>query len=291
MQGFVVNRFRGDRALLAPGLEMLRALTGRPTFGVVPYAEDLWLDEEDRPDPSAYRDPGRAGRRVTCCGWRSCRPATVEQPHGPGSAGGRAGRDDPVRLATRRRSPTPTSSWCPARGRRWTICTGFERRGIDSALLAATPMRAPDLGDLRWLSDVGRVDRRPRREQTRNGRRPRSSARRRQCSGPRRSWPAPRRRSADGSVVEGYEIHHGIVHRRAGTPFFADEGCRSGSVAGTSWHGLFENDAFRRSFPGRGGLARGRAFVPVARLSFGELREARFDRWPTWSRNIWTPMR
>ena len=50
VQGFVVNRFRGDRALLDPGLEMLRALTGRPTLGVLPYMEDLSIDEEDRPE-------------------------------------------------------------------------------------------------------------------------------------------------------------------------------------------------------------------------------------------------
>ena len=34
VSGFVVNKFRGDPALLAPGLEQLRDLTGRPTYGV-----------------------------------------------------------------------------------------------------------------------------------------------------------------------------------------------------------------------------------------------------------------
>src|SRR5262249_10454073 len=43
----------------------------------------------------------------------------------------------------------------------------------------------------------------------------------------------PRRELHDGSVVEGYEIHHGVVTREGGEPFFADEGCRIGSVAGT----------------------------------------------------------
>ena len=37
--GFVINKFRGDPSILAPGLEMLRGLTGRPTLGVLP-----WLD-------------------------------------------------------------------------------------------------------------------------------------------------------------------------------------------------------------------------------------------------------
>src|ERR1700757_1628573 len=34
--GFVINKFRGDARLLAPGLEMLTGLTGRPVLGVLP---------------------------------------------------------------------------------------------------------------------------------------------------------------------------------------------------------------------------------------------------------------
>ena len=37
--GFVVNKFRGDPALLAPGLDQLRELTGRPTYGVIPHSD------------------------------------------------------------------------------------------------------------------------------------------------------------------------------------------------------------------------------------------------------------
>ena len=45
--GFVVNKFRGDQALLQPGLQQLEKLTGRPTYGVLPYVDELWLDTED----------------------------------------------------------------------------------------------------------------------------------------------------------------------------------------------------------------------------------------------------
>ncbi|MCA1705595.1 MAG: cobyric acid synthase, partial [Actinobacteria bacterium] len=41
--GFVINKFRGDPDLLAPGLEQLRALTGRRSFGVLPFCDRLWL--------------------------------------------------------------------------------------------------------------------------------------------------------------------------------------------------------------------------------------------------------
>ncbi|WP_068013485.1 cobyric acid synthase [Nocardia mexicana] len=47
ISGFVINKFRGDVELLRPGLEQLATLTGRPTLGVLPYAEDLWIDAED----------------------------------------------------------------------------------------------------------------------------------------------------------------------------------------------------------------------------------------------------
>jgi adenosylcobyric acid synthase len=48
--GFVINKFRGERRLLAPGLDMLTALTGRPTLGVLPWLPGLWLDVEDSLD-------------------------------------------------------------------------------------------------------------------------------------------------------------------------------------------------------------------------------------------------
>jgi adenosylcobyric acid synthase len=45
--GFVINRFRGDPALLEPGLEWLQARTGKPVLGVLPYLHGLFLDAED----------------------------------------------------------------------------------------------------------------------------------------------------------------------------------------------------------------------------------------------------
>lgn len=47
VQGFVINRFRGDIALLNPGLEWLEKYTGKPVLGVLPYLHDLWLEAED----------------------------------------------------------------------------------------------------------------------------------------------------------------------------------------------------------------------------------------------------
>ena len=45
--GFVINRFRGDLALLEPGLDWLEAKTGKPVLAVLPYLRDLFLEAED----------------------------------------------------------------------------------------------------------------------------------------------------------------------------------------------------------------------------------------------------
>jgi adenosylcobyric acid synthase len=45
--GFVINKFRGDIALLQPGLDWLEQRTGKPVIGVLPYLHDLHLEAED----------------------------------------------------------------------------------------------------------------------------------------------------------------------------------------------------------------------------------------------------
>ncbi len=46
-KGFLINKFRGDRSLLQPGVEIMERRLGLPCVGVVPYLHDLDLDEED----------------------------------------------------------------------------------------------------------------------------------------------------------------------------------------------------------------------------------------------------
>ena len=50
VQGFVINRFRGDIALLQPGLDWLERRTGKPVLGVLPYLMDFHLEAEDAID-------------------------------------------------------------------------------------------------------------------------------------------------------------------------------------------------------------------------------------------------
>ncbi len=47
IKGFVINRFRGDLALLQSGLDWLEARTGKPVLGVLPYLHGLHIEAED----------------------------------------------------------------------------------------------------------------------------------------------------------------------------------------------------------------------------------------------------
>lgn len=67
LTGFVLNKFRGDAALLAPGPEQLEALTGVPVVGVLPMKRDHGLPEED----GLYATPATAPvePRVAIIAW------------------------------------------------------------------------------------------------------------------------------------------------------------------------------------------------------------------------------
>ena len=62
IRGFILNKFRGDPALLAPAPEQLQALTGIPTVATLPMWWQHGLPEED----GVFDERSRSAGAVTC---------------------------------------------------------------------------------------------------------------------------------------------------------------------------------------------------------------------------------
>lgn len=62
--GFVINRFRGDVALLRPGLDWLTQETGKPVLGVLPYLHGLHIEAEDSVPKQQNASGNVDGKRI-----------------------------------------------------------------------------------------------------------------------------------------------------------------------------------------------------------------------------------
>jgi adenosylcobyric acid synthase len=85
-----------------------------------------------------------------------------------------------------------------------------------------------------------------------------------------------------GHPVHGYEIHHGRVLHSGESPLVtgADgvgEGADAGVVLGTHWHGLLENDGFRRALLHRVSGSVPAGFTPAGDTRFAEVRAGQLD--------------
>jgi len=308
VRGFVVNKLRGDPALLLDGCAQLEAACGVPTLGVLPYLHDLGLDAEDslalqgrRPRPSrpalgdtldiaVVRVPRISN--VTDVDALSIEPGVgvrlVEDPTALG--------DPDLIILPGSKATVADLGWLRARGFDRAlqrlgdreepglilgICGGYQQLGqriVDDGIEA--PSARPDGGSGEpgatagpagsgGVAGLGLLDVVTTFAPTKVVRQ--------------------RRGVAMGQTVEGYEIHHGRVERGPGTPAWVhlddaagaeEEGAVEpdrAAVVGTSVHGLFESDGFRASFLTEVGRRRGKAFVPAG-TSFRAAREAQIDR-------------
>jgi adenosylcobyric acid synthase len=75
LKGFIINKFRGDAALFKDGERLIARRTRRPVLGVLPYAPDLILPEED--SVALRRKPKAGSWAESGC----LRLAVVRLPH------------------------------------------------------------------------------------------------------------------------------------------------------------------------------------------------------------------
>jgi adenosylcobyric acid synthase len=289
LSGFVINKFRGHRDLLDPALRQIGALTGRPVLGVVPYLSGIWIDAEDAvatERPYAVQPP--AGAQGEMAQGETLRVAVIRLPRISNFTDIDALALEPgvaVRFVTTP-AETADADLVVVPGTRATVADlGWLRsQGLDVALQRRAAAGKPILaicGGYQMLGTVIDDD-----IESRSG-----------AIAGLGLLPVATRFAADktlarpagycaGSPVAGYEIHHGLVDVDGGEPWFTSEpggggtaldGCRCGAVSGTLWHGILENDEFRRAYLTEiAGLA-GRDFAPAPDTSFAAARQAQFD--------------
>ncbi len=278
--GFVLNKFRGDPALLGEATEVLRRRCGVATLGVLPWLGPLGLDAEDslslplrRPpqlseeagdvldvavvalprlsnftdvDPLAF-EPQVSVRYVTHPGQLG-RPDLVVLPGTKATVADLAWLRASG-LAQRLEALTARGDGPALLG----ICGGFQMLGrrVEEPAGSAQGLGLVPAVSVFCEEKVLRRDR--------------------------------GRHVGSGEEVEGYLIHHNrTVTEPGASPLFeldhgaegvAEEGR---AIFGTSLHGLFEADGFRAAFLGAVAARRGRRFVP-ATSPFAAVRQEALD--------------
>ncbi|MFT4299809.1 MAG: cobyric acid synthase [Aeromicrobium sp.] len=262
--GFVVNKFRGDAALLAPGIESLEQLTGRRVFGTLPWDPHLWLDSEDALDLEGRRAASATGHKVAVVRLPRISNFTDVDALGVESSLDVVFAANPRDLADADLIVLP--------GTRSTISdlAWLRSRGLDTAIVAHAASGRPVLGICGGFQMLGRLICDPLGIEGSPGAEVRGlgllDIRTDFLTDKRLDLPTG---EALGVPACGYEIHHGRITLGADEPFLG--GARHGNVFGTMWHGSLEGDALRRAFLAETlGLA-------ASSVSFEAARERRLD--------------
>ena len=278
VRGFVINKFRGDSALLGDGLDELERRCGVPTLGVIPLLDDLRLPAEDSVALAEnWRTHDTAQLDVAVIAFPRLSNFTDFDPLAsePDVAlrlvrsARELGRPDLILLGGSK-STVADLAWMRERGIAAAvqeavddhgalvlgICGGYQMMGrsiADEVESAAGTVAGLDMLGVGTVFEHDKV-------------------------------LAQRDGEALGARVEGYQIHHGRVRPcpdTEGEPWLwlngEPDGWRRGRVIGTSLHGLFDADEFRHAFLAHVAEVRGCGFVPGSG-SFAECREEQFDR-------------
>ncbi len=271
IKAFLINKFRGDKELLKPGLSMLYDRIAIPVAGVIPYM-DIDLDDEDslagRLEPG-YRGPKGSGRRLS---------GVSEDADRPGKPEPAAFRIAVVHLP-RMSNFTDFNVLERLPGAEFSYVTRPEE--LVRADLIILPGSKNTMGDLRWLRESGLEEAIVKREQdamifgvcggfqmlgesledpdgVEEGGRMRGMGllpvQTRFAKEKTRTRITGCATGFFGARLAGYEIHMGETVRTGGVPFAGiedgeakkEDGCVLGNVYGTYVHGVFDSEEMQR---------------------------------------------
>ncbi len=287
IQGFLINKFRGDVRLLGDAMDVLQEKAfGVPTLGVIPYITDLYLPDEDAaPLDRVANQPAGADSA----------PIDIVIPYLPHISN--FDEFDPllaepgVRVRFVRRGEEmgqPNAIILPGSKAVVADSLWLREQNLIDAILQAQARGAAVVGICGGYQMLGRELVDPSgQEGPRPGTFPglgllpvRTTFQR------KKHTHRPLMRLPDGSLVTGYEIHtgeterldgvrpFGVIVRRNARAANTPDGAQSddASVWGTYLHGIFENDVFRRKWLASLG------WRPGSQLSARSLRESAYDR-------------
>lgn len=271
LRGYLINKFRGDHAVLAPGLAVVSERTGLPWLGTLPWLPDVWLDSEDALSVGyrSHSPSPMSGEALTVAVVRFPRTSNATDVDALAAEPGVQVRvtTDPgvcreadLLVLPGSRATVSDLAWLRGRGLDAVvaervsagrpvlgICGGYEMLGrsiLDQVESRAGTVVALGHLDATTVFGAEKILGRPA------------------------TWHR-------GEWVEGYEIHHGVV--TAAESSFPG-GTSSGSTYGTIWHGTLESDGFRRAWLTEVARSAGSSWRPdPAAASFGSRREAMID--------------
>jgi adenosylcobyric acid synthase len=255
--GFVINKFRGAPELLASGIEQLQQLTGRGILGVVPWREGLRIDAEDSLALDAKEHDGEfcpmkvaVLRLPRISNFTDVDPLAAEpgiQVRFVTSAAAAAGAD--LLIIPGSRATVADLAWLRERGLDEVIRERARSNKPVLGICAGYQMLSAEIDDLvesrqGTVKGLNLLPARVRFDNSKTLARPGGAQ---------------------------YEIRHGVteITDQNATPFAG--GCQVGAVFGTSRHGAFEDNEFRRAF------LTGIGFTPAPDTDYEQIRQHTLD--------------
>ncbi|MBM9468147.1 cobyric acid synthase [Nakamurella leprariae] len=289
LRGFLINKFRGDPAVLTPGLDRITELTGVPVVGVVPWLSGVWLDGEDTLEVARWRHEDAAATDGAGTDGGVLRVAVVRLPRMSNGTDVDALAAEPGVQVSVTADPAVVAAadLVVLPGTRATISdlAWLHRTGLAGAVHRVAAAGRPVLGLCGGFQMLGRTINDPDGVEVLAG--GAGSSADVEVTGlgllpvdVRFEAAKVQRRSTGtwrGAAVGGYEIHHGRPTVATSDEAFPGGG-RVGSVWGTMWHGAFEHDGFRRAWLAEAAAAAGSRWRPdPVAPAFADRREAMID--------------